>query len=180
MSVLHKTHELTQIEWKVVDIFVDAEDENFKCFVSPTFSFADATWRLLLAGKFMSNPESTSLILMRNEHRNCSLEYTFGMKKYDGTIELLDRGVMKDDQKRSEHRFTKLSEVLKQKAELAPNGIVTIMCTLKLEALNKDPNMNEPQRKKLKSKLIMFYIYLLKFLFKMQLVYVYIYIYCCV
>lgn len=156
MSVLQKTHELTQIEWKVVDIFADVEDENFKCFVSPTFSFADATWRLLLAGKFLSNPESTSLILMRNEHRNCSLEYTFGLKKLDGSVELLDRGIMKDDQKRSEHRFIKLSEVLRRKSELAPSGIVTITCSLKLEASqSNDPNMvDQPKRKKLKSKYV--------------------------
>lgn len=149
-GVVRKNHEEAEFEFQIIDIFSIAEDEC-AFFKSPSFSFADALWHFELNHKPTFQPEFMKLGLTVDDPLKYKVEYQFGLKNIDGSLENLARGVLKDDDEWSDYCSFKLSDVQQRQSELAPSDTVTIKCMLKL-ARNQQDLSDEPKRKKQKSK----------------------------
>lgn len=135
-----KKHDGAEFEWKINDFFSVAENKTV--MKSPPFYFVDSTWCFRLY--FKSQSEFAIHLVEKMGHLDCSVEYHFGLKKLDSTVEHLTKGNLsvKSDTlvltngiscRFSNIAFFELSDVQQRKSELAPSDVLTVTCTLKCE-----------------------------------------------
>lgn len=125
-------HNETEIEWAITDIFSLAENKNV--INSRTFHFANISWLLKLKLKSDIKRGCMCLFLGKIDSHDCSVEYDFGLKKPDYSVEHLTKGIFKGVRKWSGPCYIKLSKVKKRKSELVSSGALKITCKLKREA----------------------------------------------
>lgn len=137
-------YEIQQIEWRIPDFSV-TEDEKYRCLASPTFSVTGVLWQLRLWPRSNVASEFIDMFLacepynkQKNEslppeaHRKYSVEYYFGLKKCDDSVENLVSGTIEKDKYRNNPgEFIKKTQLQERKSELVPGNILTIVCTMK-------------------------------------------------
>lgn len=128
-----------QIEWSIPDYFVVAEDGEDLCLASSTFPVTGVLWHLRLWPSYEHLVVACEAYgarpggyLASDAHREYSLEYTFGLKKCNGTIKHLNKGIIEKNQSRNidKYDFIKKTQLLQRKSELVPSGVLTIVCTM--------------------------------------------------
>lgn len=131
---------IQQIEWSIPDFFLVAENRKYFYLSSPKFSIASTLWRLrfypcegelfLMSEDFLRNLSS---YLAPDAHREYALEYDFGLKKCDGAVEHLCKGIVEKGKARSLRNFVfiKKTKLLERKSELVNHNVLTIVCTMK-------------------------------------------------
>lgn len=130
--------ERIQFEWKIADFFKLTEDGKYLDYASPTFSVADASLCLKLWPNWNVRIEFVRLYLRSHKKRKHTIEYYFGLKKIDGSMEHLLSGILEGHELCSDDNgnFIAKTELLKRKSELVPGNVLTIICTLKLKTVN--------------------------------------------
>lgn len=133
-------------EWKIKDIFSFTEEDDEYYFFSPTFSFNDASWCIVIhpnAGSNGRTPGCIDLHLIRNDYHSSPIKLDFslclktayGLKYRDKHyIRVFDQ----INYKSPLHRMIARSELLARKTELAPAGILTVVCTMRKLESTKD------------------------------------------
>lgn len=125
-------YEIKQIEWRIGDFFAVTEEEKCYRYDSPTFSIANILWHLRLLPNLGEKTESIDLYLCSNVKREYSVEYYFGLKRYDDEVEQLASGILKGNEAHNVWgHFIKKTELLQWKSVLVPCSVLTITCTLK-------------------------------------------------
>lgn len=124
---------IKHFKWTILDFFTIVEDKKCTRCDCPTFSFADTSWHLRLYPNWWNDHEFSQLVLYNDTERDYLVEYNFGLRKCDGTMEHLLSGILKGDQLSSDQfNFVKKSELLWRKSELVPGDVLTVVCTVKL------------------------------------------------
>lgn len=140
-----------EIVWKIPNFFSVAENKTYiRC---PTFAFADISWFLGLISKSSLKPGFMCYYIHNSALHRGSLEYDFGIKKHDGSVEHLANGIINNAWQSASH-FTELSKIDQRKSELVPSDVLTITCILRrITTQSNQPKMLEsPKVEKLTSK----------------------------
>ena len=152
--------EMKHIEWRIPNIFADAEDPNGYLYVSPNFFTGDAAWhlRLLRSGRRKNTTIEIAIVTEKNAMREYSMKYIFGLKKSDDTVDELCFGILDGDKDWSSWEdLIQQSKLLRQKNLWAPSDILTVTCTLKwkpeISHLNEPTVLDVTKLMKLTSKL---------------------------
>lgn len=137
-TVLKKTYEEAQVEWRIPG-FPTAEirDSTLFHYESPTFSINDISCFLRLYPKSARNCEFMRMYISTNVLREYSSQYNISLKKLDGSVEQLLSGSLEKNEKDATvcdmGDIIKRSELLQRKSELVPENALTIIITLKRE-----------------------------------------------
>lgn len=136
---VEEKHEEKEIEWKISDFSSFAE--NRLEIRSPDFSFANSLWYLRLHPKSGARPGFMCWCLWSTKSPKCSVEYSCGLKKQDGSVEYLRKGILKENHPYSFFGtlyYIKISEIQQRKSELVPTNVLIITCTLKRITTDSD------------------------------------------
>lgn len=153
-TVLKKSYEETHIEWKIPNITrINEIEESYFFYESPSFFMNDASCYLEL----YPNSDETDFMRMFiyvDVKQKVSPEYNVSLKKLDGTIEHLVSGILIKIDKACfvMGDIIKRSQLLKRKSELAPDDVVTIICSFKRELTDCTESSNKTVPLKLISK----------------------------
>lgn len=127
------SYEIKHFKWTILDFFTIVQDKTCKYYDCPNFPFADTSWHLRLYPNWNNSYEFTELELYKQMKREYLVEYNFGFKKCDGSIEYLLSGILKGNKMSNDVvKFVKKSELLLRQPELVPGNVLTIVGTLKL------------------------------------------------
>lgn len=129
-------YEETRVEWKIAHFFSVIEDKSL-CYESLAFPFAGDSWYL----QMNFDNEYIILNLCNDNPREYSVEFNFGIRKLDGTVEdWLGKGIMEGNQMYDEDHFEflRLSELQQRKSKLVPSDVLTVTCTVKRETTESD------------------------------------------
>lgn len=122
----------TYVEWKIVDFFSVTEYAlSSTCFESPTFSLAGVPFVMELYPRNYQHRDDACLYLKSRMSRKFTVEYSFGLKEYQGSVELLSKGTMKPCETTSiKPAELRISYLESRKWKVVSDNAVTITCTL--------------------------------------------------
>lgn len=154
-KVLKKMYEETQVEWRISDFSIKAENVDLAFhYESPKFFINDICCFLRLYPTSGTNNAFMRMYISTNVLQVHSSEYHISLKKLDGSVEQLLSGCLEKNKKDARvcdmGNIIKRSELLLRMSELAPQNALTIICTLKREIKHS----TEPSDKIMPLKLI--------------------------
>lgn len=123
----------TYVEWKVSNFFSVTEytSPSSTCYESPPFSVAGVSFLMELYPRNYIHPDDACLYLKSRMSRKFTVEYTFGLKRYDGTVKLLSSGTMKPNETCSLKPADLNVSLLDDRKWIIESGnAVTITCAL--------------------------------------------------
>lgn len=132
-------------EWKIKDIFSFTEEDYEYYFFSPSFSFKGHSWSIVIhpnAGGYDNRPGCIDLCLIRSEnHLPIRLNFSLCLKTAYGIKQRENHYVHLFDPinyKSQVYRMISRTELSARKCELAPAGILTVVCTMMYPRSTKD------------------------------------------
>lgn len=123
------------IEWRIPDFSILVATSP--CLESPIFIVNDVSWFLTLYLRMGSNLDFLRVYIETKEIREYTLEYTFSLKKSDGSMEHMVNGILEGNRTCSDSQnLIKRSEILQRNSELTPQDVATLICKLKYEIIH--------------------------------------------
>lgn len=149
---VEEKYEEKTIEWKIADFFPFSENRTE--IRSSAFYFANGLWHLRLLPKSRLQPGFMYWCLANTKGPRCSVEYSYGLRKQDDSVEYLSKGILQEKDEHSPLYYIEISEIQHRKSELVPSNVLNITCTLKRITTDSDrPKVLEnPNLEKLISK----------------------------
>lgn len=147
--------EITHAEWRIPDFFSISEYKSDAYNESPTFSVAGMPFYFRLYPRNPIHPEAAWCYLKSDTTRDFHVEYNFGLKKLDSSVEQLQGGIIKGRETCGiSTGYLYITDLLMRKSELVPDNVLTLTCTFKPENVQpiETTELENPKELKLISK----------------------------
>lgn len=125
------------IEWRIAG-FMSLSKKDGTWYYSPTFSFSGETWYLVISPNGWSKHDTfghVDLYLFKNySHRSIKQAFSLSLKTVKGKKYNEKHDAKEFEKWASYHGFVRYLpnlELSRRQIELVPNGVLTVVCTMK-------------------------------------------------
>lgn len=150
---VEKTHNDAEFQWKIPDFFSVAENKSKLMLKCPSFFFANTSWHFQMFFRLEARPAYVTVYLLQMGNLASPVKCYFGLKKVDGSIHHLTKGVVTVESfedigkklRSAGNLHFDFLEVQQRKSELAPSGVLTVKCALKCKTtLSQEARLLKP------------------------------------